>query len=250
MSARTRSVSQSRTIRSKLEKHNYILRSESPLEGTTCIYETIGPFGSHVFVNMDANNEVAQSVMTVDQSDVQLQHDISLADECCEHLTGYVIIHPRCTVVNHVGTTGYILPAAKTRTIRIVPLLTIKEIEADANNAAINADKVSTMLFSNMIINVCSEMTDYDNRNREALKSATDYFHKQSPILDDAVLQARSARELMIAEPNVHDHKILLADAINTLEMLHDHSITIQAHRKAITEACESFKLLHKDLTT
>jgi len=230
-------------VKEQLTKWGYTFQSDTPLKDTS-IYETIGPYGSHVFINIYPvpDDKIVKKTSAVSD----LQSAMIVADKCCRHLVGYVILHKNATVIKTVGGTKQFLPAVSGTILRIVPLLSIDEIEADNYNSALNADKASTEIFDHMIVQVCDQMEQCDSEHVQAMEAASAYFHKQSSILDNLVSGVREARSHMLAEPQgKHSHSI--HTHITALEQLHDHSITIERTREHMRKITESFRRMHDE---
>lgn len=248
MSNRTTSIDTKSTFSStkeKLLKHQYILASNTPLKNTA-IYETVGPYGSHVFVNTSPVSDDNKPVKKVPQNK-DLVEVIELADGCCEYLTGYVIIHPSGIVVKTAQGARQNIQSEGNEILRIVPLLSIEEIEADGESAALNADKASTHIFSHMIVQVCDEMEKYDADHIEAMEAARDYFRKQNNVLDNVTVEARNTRtEMILNEGSKHSN--VLSKNILTLEQLHHHSIKIKERREHVKKTTETFRHMHNEL--
>lgn len=231
------------TTSKTLAEYSYTLEVTAPIRGTN-IYETLCPHGSHVFVDVDPIPAREKS----HPKSQALDDLIGLAEQCCEHMTGYVIIHPETTVVKHVSGEVYYLPGQGRTNIRIAPLLTLEEITADPINSGLNADRVTVSILEKMLVHVYSTQEEYDSAHKRNAEIARKYFHSQTEMLDSAVEKAQLYRSKMLTSPGDANHGKSLAVAIETLERLHTHSTLIKSHLNNLDSLYATLEAIHSDM--
>lgn len=226
-----------------LAEYSYTLEVSTPIRGTN-IYEAVCPHGSHVFVDTDPGVTREAS-----SSDIQTVNDlVAMAEECCEHITGYVIVHPQTTVVKHINGKTYYLPGQGRNTIRVAPLLTLEEIKADPINSGLNADRVSASIFEKMLIHVYDTHESYEDQHIRNAELARQYFHRQADMIDSVVEKAQMYRSKMLTEPGDTTHAKNLTGAIVVLEQLHTHSTLIRSHMESLNSLYDTFGAIHADI--
>lgn len=228
----------------RVSSYNYSYEADvKPLKGTN-IYETVSPHGSHVFVDMGdkRKREAPKSPSPA------LQRVLELAEESCYHMTGYIVIHPESVVVKHVSGETYSIPSLESNKIRVVPLLTITEIEQDPEHSSLNADKVSTAIMSKMLIFTHETMEEYDKLHTSIAQAARRYFELHSEVLDNSVINARNTRNAMLSGQGNTDHRKTMTESISSIEHAHTHAVEIQSRTESLRTLRNMFEILYREL--
>lgn len=225
-----------------LSEHEYKLEANVPLTGTS-IYKAVSPHGSHVYVEMEPT-----TLNNSHQASREVQDLIEIAEECCNHLTGYVIVHSTCLVIKRLGGVAVHCKGAFEKTIRIVPLVSFQEIVDDSSHAALNCDTAMSAILNKMLARSHDAIEKYNEVHVKAASRIREYMKHYCSYLDSATEDARHARTKMFEGNNDEDQRTAIVKASATLEQLHTHSIVLEGHHQTLNDLLSSFDNLHMEL--
>ena len=155
---------------------------------------------------------------------------------------------------NHYALTEEYMDTTDSH-LRIVPVITIEELRADANEIMRLCKRVISEIEDNMAVSILETRERLDNAQQkfhgEFVKTTTDYFQLQDPTLNKLIKDIRDCKselERNPADKNADKIRLDLQQREKALHILHHHMYEVRGIIEHLNNLSDIFSDNHEQL--